>query len=120
MRRQGHKAFGVLLRHARERAGRSQGDVARFLGVSVAYISTVEHGHRAPLVRAKIHEVARFLDTRPDGLIVAASQWHGVFELPYSGGALRESVAAMLSARWERLSREQLTAIVAVLEEEEP
>lgn len=114
---QGKGAFGVLLRHARERAGKSQTDVARFLKVSGPFISDVELGKRAPLVRAKIHEVARFLDTEPDGLIVAASQWHGVFELPYGGGRQREGVAAMLSARWERLSEEQLCAILEILEE---
>ena len=117
MKHQGHKAFGALLRHARERAGKSQTDVARFLRCSGPFISDVELGKRAPLVRAKIHEVARFLDTRPDGLIVAASQWHGYFELPYGGGAIRESVAAMLSARWERLTREQLMRIIEALEE---
>lgn len=117
MKPQGSKAFGVLLRHARERAGKSQTDVARFLRVSGPFISDVELGKRAPLVRAKIHEVARFLDTKPDGLIVAASQWHGVFELPYGGGRQREEVAAMLSARWERLTQEQLTRILEVLEE---
>lgn len=113
---QGKGAFGTLLRHARERAGKSQTDVARFLRVSTPFISTVERGSRAPLVRAKIHEVARFLDTKPDGLIVAASQWHGVFELPYGGG-IREDVAAMLTARWERLTRDQLLRIMEVLEE---
>ena len=118
--KRGSKAFGTLLRHARERAGKSQTDVARFLRCSGPFVSDVELGKRAPLVRSKIHEVARFLDTRPDGLIVAAAQWHGVFELPYGGGALRESVAAMLCARWERLSREQLVSIVAVLGGEEP
>lgn len=119
MARQGSKAFGTLLRHARERAGKSQSDVARFLGVSVAYVSTVESGKRAPLVRHKIHEVARFLDTRPDGLIVAAAQWHGVYELPMGLDRLRDEVGATLSARWERLTREQLLAIMAVLEGKE-
>ena len=116
----GKGAFGCLLRVARERTGRSQTDVAKFLGVSVTYVSDVERGNRPPLVRSKILEVARFLDTKPHGLIVAASQWHGVFELPYGGGSIRESVAASLSARWESLTLNQLVAIASVLEGEEP
>ena len=115
--KRGNKAFGTILRHARERAGKSQTDVARFLRCSGPFISDVERGNRAPLVRSKIHEVARFLDTRPDGLIVAAAQWHGVYELPMGGGAIRDSVGAALSARWERLTREQLLAIMETLEE---
>ena len=118
--KRGNKAFGTLLRHARERAGKSQTDVARFLRCSGPFISDVELGKRAPLVRSKIHDVARFLDTSPDGLIVAAAQWHGVYELPMGGGAIRDSVAATLSARWERLTQEQLMRIMAVLDGEEP
>ena len=118
--KRGNKAFGTLLRHARERAGKSQTDVARFLRCSGPFISDVELGKRAPLVRSKIHEVARFLDTKPDGLIVAAAQWHGVYELPMGGGDIRDSVAASLSARWERLTRDQLVGIMAVLDGEEP
>lgn len=118
MKRQGSKAFGTLLRHARERAGKSQTDVARFLRCSGPFISDVERGNRAPLVRSKIHEVARFLDTKPDGLIVAAAQWHGVYELPMDLDRLRDDVAAALSARWERLSEEQLCAILEALRDE--
>jgi len=118
--KRGNKAFGTLLRHARERAGKSQTDVARFLRCSGPFISDVELGKRAPLVRSKIHDVARFLDTSPDGLIVAAAQWHGVYELPMGLDRTRDDVGAALSARWERLTREQLMRIMAVLDGEEP
>jgi transcriptional regulator with XRE-family HTH domain len=64
--------FGNLLRNARQRAGMTQGDVARSLCVSVTYISDVERGERPPLVRGRIDAVAALLGCDAAELKIAA------------------------------------------------
>lgn len=62
-------------------AGRSLGELARHLGVSVVYMSDVERGRRAPLVVPKIVQAARFLETSPLPLLKSAAQHKGTFDL---------------------------------------
>lgn len=110
-------AFGRLLRKLRTNANKSMGEVARYLEVSVVYVSDVEHGRRAPLVPEKIVKVAEFLETDPSPLLRAAAEVRGAFELPadktMSSTALE--VGASLMRAWSSLEQGQLEAIAEVL-----
>jgi transcriptional regulator with XRE-family HTH domain len=50
-----------MLREAREAAGKSQGELARALGVSVTYVSDVERNTRAPFTPVRAWMAADFL-----------------------------------------------------------
>ena len=103
-------AFGRLLRTLRVDAGKSQGDVAKYLGVSTTYVSDVERGTRAPYTRARLVVLASYLDVPLARLLHSAALYHGETGLPLSD-ARRNAIAAALAARWESLSPESLERI---------
>lgn len=73
--------FGVALRKARMKAGKSLGDLARHLGVSVVYLSDVERSRRSPLANARILQACDFLNADPAELLTAAIEDRGKFDL---------------------------------------
>ena len=72
--------FGDALRKQRREAGRTLGDVAQLLGVSVVYVSDVERGNRRPFSNERIVEIAKFIGGDPAPLIAAADVERGVIE----------------------------------------
>lgn len=114
--------FGVMLRDAREIAGRSMGELARHLDVSVPYLSDVERGFRPPLVDDRIMKAAAFLGASPDPLLKAAAEARGAFQLSAAVNPTARQVGAMLSRQWnadDGLSQSKLKRIREVLEEAE-
>lgn len=113
----GH-SFGALLKEWRGRAGKSMGDVARYLGVSVTYISDVEREVRAPLTTDKIMKVAHFLSI-PSGhvedLLRAAAASRGAFEFNAGVTPKHDEVGAALMRGWSSLSPEQLESIQKIV-----
>lgn len=103
--------FGFVLRTAREKARKSQEDVARYLKVSGTYVADVEHGKRAPLTRGNILKAAHFLDVSPAEMFLAAADWHGTFVLPVSTSSAKNALAARLAAKWETLDPNVLQRI---------
>ena len=76
--------FGDILRRTRQNSGKTLGDVARLLGVSVVYVSDVERGNRRPFNNERILRIASFLNADPAPLIVAAHVEKGVIEYDIS------------------------------------
>lgn len=72
--------FGDLLRKLRRNAGKTLGDVARLLGVSVVYVSDVERGNRKPFSNERIIQISNFLGEPPDPLMEAADWERGFIE----------------------------------------
>ncbi len=72
--------FGDLLRKHRRKAGKTLGDIAKLLGVSVVFLSDVERGNRRPLSNDRIVKIASFLGQDPTPLIEAADRERGVIE----------------------------------------
>lgn len=62
------KAFGAVLREAREKAGLSQDQLAHDAGLHRTYISLLERGQRQPSLRA-ITTLAQALRLTPSTLI---------------------------------------------------
>ena len=62
-------------------AGKSLGALARFLGVSVVYMSDVERSRRSPLSNQRIMEASSFLGTDPSELLTAAIEEKGRLDL---------------------------------------
>lgn len=111
--------FGRLLRALRTKAGKTMGDLARHLHVSVSYVSDVERGARAPFVQGKILLVARFLGADANPLLIAAAQTRGAFELDANVNARAREVGAALTRTWSDLSEEQLDKISRIVAGEE-
>jgi transcriptional regulator with XRE-family HTH domain len=109
--------FGRRLRAHRTKAKLSMGQLARHLGVSVAYVSDVERGRRAPLGFARIQRLASLLpDAAVRDLQLTAGRARGAFELPAEKGRPKAlEVAASLMRDWSQLSDEQLEGIEVVL-----
>lgn len=113
------KKFGALLREVREQRDVSMGALARFLTVSVPYLSDVERGFRPPLVDDKIIRAASFLNTQPDALLKAAGEARGAFQLDAEhASAPARQVGAMLARQWPDISEAKLEKIRRVLEED--
>ena len=72
--------FGDALRSEGRNAGKTLGDVAKLLGVSVVYVSDVERGNRRPFGNERILKIAKFLEAEPAPLIAAADVERGVIE----------------------------------------
>ena len=76
--------FGDTLRKTPQKAGRTLGDIARLLDVSVVYVSDVERGNRRPFNNERILKVAKLLKADPVPLIAAANVEKGVIEYDIS------------------------------------
>jgi transcriptional regulator with XRE-family HTH domain len=76
-----NNSFGELLRRLRTDAQKSLGDLARHLEKSVAYLSDVELGKRAPLSIAHILATAKFIGVDPDALLTSAARDRGTYNL---------------------------------------
>lgn len=72
--------FGDLLRKLRRKAGKTLGDVADLLGLSVVFVSDVERGNRKPFSNDRIVKIAAFLNEDPTPLIEAADRERGFIE----------------------------------------
>jgi transcriptional regulator with XRE-family HTH domain len=109
------KTFGRLLRSLREKAGKSMGDLARHLDVTVVYVSDVEKDRRAPLTLPRIMAVAEFLDCDPGPLVVAAAKSKGAFVLDAeTASPKRMEAGAALMRGWADLSDEELEQISTI------
>jgi len=73
--------FGDVLRRSRMKAGKSLGQLARYLDVSVVYMSDVERSRRAPLSNLKILTVCEFLGVDASELLTAAIEDKQKFDL---------------------------------------
>ena len=109
--------FGKLLRLARQQVGKSMGDVAKHLGVSVVFISDVERGNRAPLTTERILQAAQFLGVGALPLLKAAAEERGAFELDANVSKKAREVGAVLMQGWATLKDEQLEQIAKILQD---
>jgi len=111
--------FGKLLRLARQQAGKSMGDLAKHLGVSVVFISDVERGNRAPLTTERILQAAQLLGTDALPLLKAAAEERGAFALDANVSNKAREVGAVLMQGWATLKDEQLEQIAQILRDDQ-
>ncbi len=108
--------FGVLLRDVRGKSGKTLGQVAEHLGVSIPYLSDVERGNRPPLVTARILKLATFLGTDPAPLLIAASKPGGVIDLDLGRSPKHQQAGATLVRGWANLAPKDLDAIMRIVQ----
>lgn len=109
--------FGKVLRQVREEAKVSMGALARHLGVSVAYLSDVERGNRAPLTNERIFSAAEFLRIEESSLLEAAAESRGFYELPTSELSPKgRQVGATLMRGWPNYTDKEFEEIARLLQ----
>lgn len=106
--------FGRFIREKRSEQGLSLNDVAEKIGVSVAYVSDVERGQRAPFDPIRFEGLSEILGVSVVVLEEKALLTRGV--LLHVGERLEEQEAALALARnWGGLSSEILLQISRLL-----
>lgn len=111
--------FGSLLRRQRRDRAKTIGDLARFLEVSVAYVSDVERGNRNPFSTERILKIANFLGQDPTALMEAAGLERGLIEYDIrSASPLEAAVVGGLVTGLARggISEEKLHTIQRILQ----
>jgi transcriptional regulator with XRE-family HTH domain len=104
--------YGKVLRKLRKAAGKTLGDVAEFLGLSITYVSDVELANRAPFDRDRNIRLARFLNAAPDALLIPAAEWNGAYELESKSVSPKaREVGAMLMRGWKDFDDEELAEL---------
>ncbi len=110
------QTFGAWLRKMRELSGKSMGDLARHLDVSVAFISDVEKDRRSPLTPQRILAAAEFLDGDPAELLMAAAKTKGAFHLNAEEASPKKmAVGAALMRGWTELDDPSLDQINEII-----
>jgi transcriptional regulator with XRE-family HTH domain len=108
--------FGAVLRAEREKKKKSMGELARFLEVSVVFVSDVERGNRAPFTRERILATAAWLGIDPQVLFVAAADSRGFFQLDATNGSdKKRELGASLMRGWENLSDDDVEQLAQIL-----
>jgi len=114
--------FGELFRQARKRSGKSMGEVARRLELSVTFLSDVERGTRPPLSPERVRAAAAYLesdDATVLQLLEAAAASTGSFSLPVPTSPQGRMAGAALMRSFEHLDDEAYDSIVRLLKEKE-
>jgi transcriptional regulator with XRE-family HTH domain len=113
------KKFGELFRHERKRSGKTMGDLARQLSISVTFLSDVERGTRPPLAPERIRRAAELMGTTPTALqelLRAAQSEHGSISLPLPASDVGREAGAALQRQWASLGDDAFAEIMNVIE----
>jgi len=111
-----HVDYGTTLRALRKQAGKTLGELADFLGLSISYVSDVELGNRAPLEKERNLRIAQFLGQPSDALLAAAAEWNGAFELDAKSVSDKaREVGAMLMRDWLDFTDEELEQFAKIV-----
>lgn len=113
------KKFGELFRDERKRSGKTMGDLARQLSISLTFLSDVERGTRPPLSPERIRRAAELMGTTPtalQSLLRAAQSEHGAISLPLPASDVGREAGAALQRQWANLDDDVFATIMNVIE----
>ena len=115
------KKFGDIFRAERKRSGKTMGELARQLSISVTFLSDVERGTRPPLAPERIRRAAELMGTPPTALqemLRAAQSEHGSISLPLPTSDVGREAGAALQRQWANLDDDVFAKIMSVIETE--
>jgi len=115
----GQETFATLYRRERSRAGKSMGEVARHLGISVTYLSDVERGKRPALSTERIRKSAELLgtdETVVSMLIGAAQAQKESIQLPVPDSDRGREVGVALQRRWATFGDDTFDELMQIIE----
>jgi transcriptional regulator with XRE-family HTH domain len=85
--------FGEQFREQRKRAGKTLGQTAQHLGISLTYLSDVERDQRPPLNPERIRAAAAWFEIDPTELLEAAAERQGDFRVQTASLSPKAKVA---------------------------
>jgi transcriptional regulator with XRE-family HTH domain len=107
--------FGQLLKKARKSQTKTMREVASEAGLSVGYISDIEHGRRKPPAVEVVRKIERYLKVTNGTLVKAAGkEW----DLPTEAKTIlmkRPELSMALLRASENLSEDDLTKLIREL-----
>jgi transcriptional regulator with XRE-family HTH domain len=114
--------FGAKLRELRRARGIQLKDMAQGLGVSAAYLSALEHGHRSRPNRAFVHRICAYLNIiwdEAEELQALAQLSHPRITVDTAGLSPEATeLANRLADRIEKLDAETVRRMLALLDGE--
>jgi transcriptional regulator with XRE-family HTH domain len=116
------KKFGELFRDERKRSGKTMGDLARHLSVSVTYLSDVERCTRPALTPARIRSADALMNTSSSTLhelMRAAQDEQGEILLPLPSSEVGRETGAALQRKWATLDDDEFAKIMDVIKKGE-
>ena len=112
--------FGARLRELRRERGIQLKDMAKGLGISPAYLSALEHGHRGRPNRAFVHRICAYLNIiwdEAEELQALAQLSHPRITVDTSGLSPEATeLANRLAERIEKLDPETVRKMLALLD----
>lgn len=109
--------YGEYLRRIRTERGLRLKDVAEEVKCTVAYVSDIERGTRAPFCDEDVVKVAKFLKVDPQDMLDVAHRSKNRFVL--EGKSLspdKRELAARLVDAWDTMDDDTAREIIAVIE----
>ena len=109
-------AYGQLLRKIRETKGMCLKDIAEVLHCSVAYVSDVERGTRAPFSDADARKIAKFLAHNEEDMLYAAHRSKSRFVLDAKNASeVKKNLGARLIESWESMTDETAKKVIVTI-----
>ncbi|HVG80935.1 MAG TPA: helix-turn-helix domain-containing protein [Methylomirabilota bacterium] len=116
--------FGARLRELRQARNIQLKDMARGLGVSAAYLSALEHGHRGRPNRTFVHRICAYLNIiwdEAEELLALAQLSHPRITVDTAGLSPEATeLANRLAERIEKLDAETVRRMLELLERKAP
>jgi transcriptional regulator with XRE-family HTH domain len=116
--------FGAKLRDLRRARGIALKDMAKGLGVSAAYLSALEHGHRGRPNRAFVHRICAYFNIiwdEAEELQALAQLSHPRVTVDTAGLSPEQTeLANRLAERIEKLDTETVRRMLGLLEGKKP
>jgi transcriptional regulator with XRE-family HTH domain len=116
--------FGAKLRDLRRARGIALKDMAKGLGVSAAYLSALEHGHRGRPNRAFVHRICAYFNIiwdEAEELQALAQLSHPRVTVDTAGLSPEQTeLANRLAERIEKLDTETVRRMLELLEGKKP
>ncbi|RMD64208.1 MAG: XRE family transcriptional regulator [Alphaproteobacteria bacterium] len=113
--------FGLKMRELRAARGETLKDMAAGLGVTPAYLSALEHGHRGRPNRRLVHRICQYLGIiwdEAEALQRLAELSHPRVVVDTAGlSPAATELANRLAERIDTLSEETVAAMLALLDE---
>jgi len=107
--------FGEFLRKIRIEQGLCLRDFADVIDCSVAYVSDVERGTRAPFADEDVRKIARKLGVDEESLLSMARRSKSRFVLGNQMSETKREFAALLEEKWDRLEDRTIQKLMLAL-----
>lgn len=117
-RKSSAQTFGSYLKKLRTENGMTQEEIAKLLDISIAYVSDVERGSRAPFCDRDCRKLAKEFGVNQDEFLEIAHKSRPNYVLDGRNVSdTKRTLGARLGEAWDDLDDRKANAILAILAE---